>query len=210
MVDQREGLFRETALAGAELRIQKSFARSGRDRQYANEGKVLIAYDVWVTHDDAGSHATLFVSDRGIEFDHDNRSATEPHFRSSTQPSPGTHRTALPALMSTSASAFSSGSPRDHSSRPSSASSALSGWGFCRERRSSSRRRRSSSRRTASATNLLRFFSSRSMSLTRSSGRVTVTRSTVAISYSKYDHTAPLSLLTGRRKTAGKMRVKHV
>src|SRR5215467_12378562 len=41
----------------------------------------------------------------------------------------------------------------------------------------------------ASAMNLLRFFSRRSMSLTSSLGKVTVTRSTPAISHSEYDHT---------------------
>src|SRR5207247_1672920 len=148
----------------------------------------LVADDVRIADDNAGSDATLFVSDRGIELYHDHRAAAEIHARSSTQPSPGTHRTALPTLLSTSASASSSGNPRDHSSRPCPASSALSGWGFCSERRSSARRRRSSSRRTASATNLLRFFSRLSMSLTKSSGKVTVTRSTPAISYSRYDH----------------------
>src|SRR5258708_25222578 len=44
-------------------------------------------------------------------------------------------------------------------------------------------------KRTTSATNLLRFFSRRSMSLTRSLDRVTVTRSMPAISYPQYDHT---------------------
>src|ERR1019366_4290932 len=112
------------------------------------------------------------------------------HSRPSTQPSPETHRTGLPALLSTSDSVSSSGKLRVHASSPSSAISALSGWGFSSDRRRSSRRRRSSSWRTASATNLLRFFSRRSMSLTRSIGRVTVTRPTLAISYSQYDHTA--------------------
>jgi len=71
----------------------------------------------------------------------------------------------LPAPLITSASASSSGRSRVHSSNPCSTSSAVSGWGLSNERRSSARRRRSISRRTASATNLLRFLSRRSMSL---------------------------------------------
>ena len=64
--------------------------------------------------------------------------------RPSTQPSPGTHRTGLPALLSTSASVSSSGQPRVHSPSPCSASSVHSGWGFRSDRRSSARRRSSS------------------------------------------------------------------
>ena len=89
---------------GRELRIQKSITRGARDRHYANEWKPGGADDVRVAHDDARSRAALFVSDRRIEFDDDHGAATKPHARSSTQPSPGTHRTGLPALLSTNAS----------------------------------------------------------------------------------------------------------
>src|ERR1035437_8121978 len=181
MVDQCEGLPGEAALAGREGRIKQSLARSPCYRHYAHQRKALVADDVRVAHHDARPHTMLLAAECRVELHHDNYAATELHSRPSTQPSPGTQRIALPELRSTSASASSSGKPRVHSSSPWSASSALSGWGFCRDRRSSARRRRSSSRRTASATNLLRFFSRRSMSLTRSLGRVTVTRSTVAI-----------------------------
>src|ERR1039458_10054402 len=63
--------------------------------------------------------------------------AAELHLSSSTQPSPETHRTGLPALLSTSASVSSSGKLRVHASSPSSARSALSAWGFRSDRRSS-------------------------------------------------------------------------
>src|ERR1022692_1903889 len=190
LVDQREGLLGETALAGCEGWIKESLAGSPGHRHHAHEPEALVADHVRIAHYDAWPHALLFVAGGGVKSYNDNRTAAERHLRPSTQPSPGTHRTGLPAPLSTSASASSSGRPRVHSSNPCSASSALSGWGFCRDRRSSARRRRSSSWRTASTTNLLRFFSRRSMSLTRSSGRVTVTRATVAISYSQYDHTS--------------------
>src|ERR1017187_3367839 len=189
MIDQREGLPGESALARRQRRIEESLARSPRDRYHAQERKALVANDIWIAHHNAGPHAMLFVTERGVELHYDNRAAEELHSRSSTQPSPGTHRTALPTLLSTSASVSSSGKLRVHASSPSSANSTLSGCGLCRDRRSSSRRRRSSSCRTASATSLLRFFSRRSMSRTRSIGRVTVTRPKSAISYSQYDHT---------------------
>ena len=94
------------------------------------EGITLVADYVWIAHDDAGSDTTLFVSDGGIEFDYDNSAAAEFHSRPSTQPSPETYRIGLPALLSTSAAASSSGKPRVHSSSPCSARSALSGWGL--------------------------------------------------------------------------------
>src|ERR1035437_3460940 len=190
MVDQREGLLGEAALAGRQRRIKEALARGPCYRHHAHQRKTLVADDVRIAHHNAGPHTVLFVTEYGVEFHHDHCAAAELHSRPSAQPSPEIHRTGLPALLSTSASVSSSGKLRAHASSPSSASSALSGWGFCSDRRRSSRRRRSSSWRTASATNLLRFFSRRSMSLTRSIGRVTVTRPTLAISYSQYDHTA--------------------
>src|ERR1035437_7879083 len=189
MVDQREGLLGEAALAGRQGRIKESLARSPCHRHHAHERKALVADDVRIAHHDAGPHPMLFATDRGVEFHHDNCAAADLHSRPSTQPSPGTHRTGLPARLSTSASVSFPAKPRPHSSSPCSASAALTDWGFYRDRRSSARRRRSSSWRTASTTNLLRLFSRRSMSLTRSLGRVRVTRSTLTISYSQYDHT---------------------
>ena len=190
MVDQREGLSGKAAPAWRQGRIKESLARSPGHRDHAHERETLVAYDIRIADYDAGPCTALFAADCGIEIHHDKRAAADLHARPATQPSPGTHRTGLPALLSTSASVSSSGKPRVHSSSPCPARSALSGWGFCRDRRSSARRRRSNSWRTASVTNLLRLFSRRSMSRTRSLGRVTVTRSTLDISYSQYDHTS--------------------
>src|ERR1035441_7337881 len=156
MIDQREGLPGESALAGRQWRIEESLARSPRDRYHEQERKALVADDIRIAHHNARPHTMLFVTECGVEFHYHNRAAAELHSRPSTHPSPGTHRTALPALLSTSASRSSSGKLRVHASSPSSANSTLSGWGLCSDRRSSSRRRRSSSLRTASATNLLR------------------------------------------------------
>src|ERR1039457_594737 len=192
LVDQREGLLGKTALARREGRIKEALPRLPCHRHYAHERKALVADDIRIAHYDAGPHAMLLMANCGVEFHHDDGTADDHRLRPSTQPSPGTHRTGLPALLSTSASVSSAGNLRVHSSNPCSESAGLSGWGFCSDRRSSARWRRSSSWRTASATNLLRFFSRRSMSLTRSVGKVTVTRSTLAISYSQYDHTTAM------------------
>src|SRR5438105_59687 len=98
MIDQREGFFRETALAGREGRIKESFARSARYWHHAHERKALVADNVRIAHDDARSHPTLFVTDGWVEFHQDNCAAAERHSRPSTHPSPGIHRTVLPAL----------------------------------------------------------------------------------------------------------------
>ena len=138
VIDQRERPFCEAALTGRNWRIQKALAPSAGDRHYSNEWKALVEDNFWIAHDDAGSDATLFVSESGIEFD-DYAVAAKPHAPTSSQPSPGTHRMGVPAELSTSVSASSSGRLRNQFSRPSSAHRALSGWGFCNERRSSSR-----------------------------------------------------------------------
>src|ERR1035438_1827860 len=189
MVDQREGLSGKAAPAWRQGRIKESLARSPGHRDHAHEREALVAYDIRIAYYDAGPCTALFAADCRIEIHHDERAAADLHARSATQPLPETQRTGFSAPPVTSASASSSGKPLVHSSNPCSASPALSGCGFFSDRRSSARNRRSSSRRTASATNLLRLFSSRSMSLTRSLGRLTVTRSTLGISYSGYDHT---------------------
>src|ERR1019366_1715801 len=118
LVDQREGLLGETALARREGRIKESLARSPCHRHHAHEPKALVADDIRIARYDAGPDAMLFVADCGVEFHHDNCTAAEPHSPPSTQPSPGSHRTGLPALLSTSASVSSSGRPRAHSSSP--------------------------------------------------------------------------------------------
>lgn len=178
MIDKHKGFLDKAAFAGRHGRIEQSLSRSARDGHDTNKREALVTCDLGIAYYNAGPFTALFVSDRRIEFYNDHGSTTNPHARSSIHPSPGIQRRALPARLSRSTSGFSSGRLRDHSSMPCSASSALSGWGFSIDRLSSSRRRRLSSWRTASATNLLRFFSRRSISLTRSSGKTTVTCST--------------------------------
>jgi len=89
---------------GARVRIKQSLARSPSYRHYAHERKALAADDVRIAHHDAGPHTVLFVTQCGVELHHDNCAAAELHSRPSTQPSPETHRTGLPVLLSTSAS----------------------------------------------------------------------------------------------------------
>ena len=71
MVDQREGLLGEAALAGRQGRIKESLARSPCHRHHAHERKALVADDVRIAHHDAGPHTMLFATDRGVEFHHD-------------------------------------------------------------------------------------------------------------------------------------------
>src|SRR6266852_6052689 len=118
MVDQCERLLGKAGWACRERWIKKSFARSPCYRHYADERKALVADDVRIAHHDAGPYTMLLVTQCGVEFQHNNCAAAELHSRPSTHPSPGTHRTGLPALLSRSASVSSSGKPRIHSSRP--------------------------------------------------------------------------------------------
>ncbi len=162
MIDQRERFLREAVSAWFQRWVEKSLPRRAGYRHYTYNWKPLVADDVGLTHYDAGP---------------------------SIQPSPSTQRIERPALELMSPSTSSSGKLRVHASKYSSAKLTVSGCGFRKDRRNSARRRRSSSLCTASATNLLRLFSCRSISLTRSAGSVTVTRSTGGISYSQYGHT---------------------
>ena len=66
MVDQREGLPGEAALARREWRIQESLARSSRHRHKANQWKALVADDIRIAHHNAGPHAVLFVAECGV------------------------------------------------------------------------------------------------------------------------------------------------
>src|ERR1019366_5237255 len=100
MVDQREGLPGESALARRQGRIKESLARCPSYRHHAHERKTLVADDVRIAHHNAGPHTMLFVTQCGVEFHYDNSAAAELHSRPSTQPSPETHRTGLPALLS--------------------------------------------------------------------------------------------------------------
>jgi hypothetical protein len=71
MVDQREGRLGEATRTGSEWRVEKPFARITRDWHDADERKALVADDVGIAHHDAGLRAALFVTDRGVELDHD-------------------------------------------------------------------------------------------------------------------------------------------
>ncbi len=121
LVDQREGLFGETAWARREGRIKETLARRPSHRRHAHQPKALVADDIRIAYDDAGPHATLLAADGGVKSHHDNSTPAKRHSRPSNQPLPGTHRTGLPALQATSASVSSSGKPRAHSSNPCSA-----------------------------------------------------------------------------------------
>src|ERR1039457_5809415 len=127
MIDQREGLLGETARARCERRIKEPFACSPCYRHHAHQREALIAYHVRTAHHHTRPRAMLFVTGYGVEFHQDYGASAESHSLPSTHPSPGTHRIASPALLSTSASVSSSGKLRVHASSPSSASSALSG-----------------------------------------------------------------------------------
>ena len=99
MVNQGEGFLGESTVAPwAKLRIEKPLARRPRHWHHAYERKALVANNVMIAHDDAWPHAMLFVSNRGIEL-HQNHGATgQVHSLSPTHPSPGIHRTGVPAL----------------------------------------------------------------------------------------------------------------
>jgi len=189
VVDKSERLFGKTAPSWVESRIQQSLRSSPCDGHNANERKTLFLDHLGITHDDAGPNTFLLPSYGGTQVHYDDCASREFHLRLLAHPLPGIHRIGFSARLSRRPSASSFGRLCAHSSNPLSTKRAVSGCGFRRDRRSSSRRRRSNSRRTASATNRLRFFSCRSMSLMRLSGRVTVTRSIFGISYSQYDHT---------------------
>jgi hypothetical protein len=79
LIDERERPLRETALPGRQGWIQEPLAWSTRDRYDTNEREALVTGDVWITDDDAGPYTALFVSDRGIEFDHHHGSTAKPH-----------------------------------------------------------------------------------------------------------------------------------
>jgi len=91
VVNQCEGLLRQAACAGREGRIQQTLARRPCDRHNAHERKVLVADDVRIADHDAGPYPVLLVAECRVDFDHDNRPATQLHLRPSAQPSPGTH-----------------------------------------------------------------------------------------------------------------------
>src|ERR1035437_8952330 len=95
MVDQREGLLGETALAGRQKRIKQPLARSPGYRHDAHEWKTLVTDNVGIAHHNTGPHAMLLVTECGVKFHHHDCAAAELHSRPSTQPSPGIHRTSL-------------------------------------------------------------------------------------------------------------------
>src|ERR1039457_7702049 len=101
MVDQRERFPGETARAGRKRRIEQSLAGSPCYRHHAHQRKALIAYHVWIAHHHARPRAMLFVTGCGVEFHQDDGGSTGSHSLPSTQPSPGTQRTASPVLLST-------------------------------------------------------------------------------------------------------------
>src|ERR1017187_10685923 len=63
MIDQREGLPGESALAGRQRLIEESLARSPCDRYYAQERKALVADDIRIAHHNARPHPMLFVTE---------------------------------------------------------------------------------------------------------------------------------------------------
>jgi hypothetical protein len=79
MVDQREGLSGEAALAWRERRIEESLARSPSYRHYTHQRKALVTDNIGIAYHNAGPYPLLFVTDCGVEFRNDNRAATEFH-----------------------------------------------------------------------------------------------------------------------------------
>jgi hypothetical protein len=121
---------RQATLAGRERWIEKTVTGCARDGHYTDEREPLIARDLRITNNHTWPNTTLLVSHRWIKFNDDYGTPAELHARSSTQPSPGTHRTDVPALLSRSDSASSAGRLCDHASNSWSANSMVSGWGF--------------------------------------------------------------------------------
>src|ERR1035437_7329409 len=100
MVDQREGLLGEAALAGRQRRIKESLAQNPCYRHHAHQRKALVADDVRIAHHNAGPHTMLIVTESGVEFHHDHFAAAELHSRPPPPPPPPTPPTGSPARPS--------------------------------------------------------------------------------------------------------------
>ena len=127
VVDEGVGHLGQSAVPWAQRRVQGTITGSSRHRDDAEQREPLVGHHVGIADHDAGPHTTLLAPDRGIQIEENDGAAIEPHLLASTQPSPGTQRTGVPAFMSTRSAASSSGRPLAHSPNPASANCSLSG-----------------------------------------------------------------------------------
>jgi hypothetical protein len=105
-------------LRPGELGIEITLGGGSGDRHNAYERKPLVGGNGRVAHDDAWSGAARFVSEHWVQGGKNDRTAGKCHSLSSIQPSPGTHRTGFPAVLSTRDSASSCGRLRAQSAKP--------------------------------------------------------------------------------------------
>jgi hypothetical protein len=119
------GDFSEAAPAGLEPGVEGALRRSTTQRNHAKERKTLIGRDLRIADDHAGSCSALLMTARGIEPHQNDRPSVELHLPLSTQPRPGTQRTAAPVRGSTKPALSRRFEP--HSASPASATSLVSG-----------------------------------------------------------------------------------
>src|SRR5690606_9218262 len=137
VIDHGVGGAPQAADTRSQFRVHGPDALRPCQRDDGDERKALRGADCLVADHQAGPYAALLMTYGRREVEDDDGATRQPQRWTSSQPLPSTHLMGVPASGST--RSWSSNPNLAQSSKPSSAISKDSGWGFSKERRNSAR-----------------------------------------------------------------------